>query len=198
RVGGGPRPSPGPAPAGAGAGEDGGDAGAAAPYQAAEPGERSGRTVDPGTRAAETSEPSFGAATFALAGGPGPSPELAEVARPPGPKPVPPADETEGPAFLRLPRRPGDGPSAERSLAGRLCRAEQDLDPARREHDRALRDYKRMQHEGYPRGPAKLLVIEHRDLTGRRLERAEKARDALLAEASAQGLELDSDACGTG
>jgi hypothetical protein len=182
----------------AAAGEDGGDAGAAAPYQASEPGERSGRTVDPGTRAAETSEPSFGAATLDLDARPGASRELHEVARPPGPKPVPPADETEGPAFLRLPRRPGEGASAERSLSERLCVAEQDLDHARREHERALRDYKRMQHGGYPRGPAKLLVIEHRDLTGRRLERAEKARDALLAEASEQGLELDPDACGTG
>jgi hypothetical protein len=193
----------------AASGEDEGGPGASAPYQPADPGElrgrsidpgeRSGRSSDPGEHASETSEPSFGGRAIDPADRVGTSRELREVTRPAGQKPAAPApDETQGPAFLRLPRRPGAGPAPQDPLAERLCAAEHDLDHAQREHERALRDYKRMQRDGYPHGPAKMLVIEHRDVTGRRLARAEEARDALLAEADEQDAELDPAACGEG
>lgn len=190
----------------AAAGEDEGAADAPAAYEAADPGdrrsrsadpgERSGRTSDPGEHAAETREPSFGGRTVDLGERPGASRALRDVSRPPGPKPAPADGETGGPADLRLHRRPGEGAGREAPLPERYCSAEADLEHARRERERALRDYKRMRRDGYPRGPAKALLLERRDLSARSLRRAEAARTALLAEAGEEGMELDPTACG--
>jgi hypothetical protein len=179
---------------------------APAPYRAVDPadrlgrsvdpGERSGRTVDPGARGAESREPSFEGQALDPKERRGAARELREVARPPGPRPAAPVDETEGPAYLRLPRRPGETPGPGAQLDERYCIAAHDLAHAQREHERALRDYKRMQRDGHPRGPARALIVERRELSARRLERAEEGQSALLAEAGAQGVELDASACG--
>jgi hypothetical protein len=175
---------------------DGAVAGDPVARDASTPGARRGRSFDPDERSAATREPSFEGRAADPDERVGEARELREVARPPGPKRAPAVDETDGPAFLRLPRRPGEGLTPAAPLAERFCAAERELAHAREERERALADYKRMRRDGHPRGPAKGLVVERRSLSGRRLARAEDARHALLAEAGEQGVDLDPAACG--
>jgi hypothetical protein len=165
-------------------------------YEAADPGDRRGRTFDPGELRTDTREPSFGPHSEDLGEHRGDSRPLRELSRPPGPRP--PEEEEEVPAPLRLRRPPGDEPPASAPLAARLCDAEQDLVHARAQLVDAVAAYKRARRAEYPRGDAKALVVQRRELAGRRLARAEAALDALLAEAAEQGVEFDAAECRSG
>jgi hypothetical protein len=165
-------------------------------YEAADPGDRRGRTFDPGELRTDTREPSFGSHTEDLGEHRGDSRALRELSRPPGPRP--PEEEEEVPAPLRLRRAPGEELPSSAPLAARLCDAEQDLIHARGELLDAVAAYKRARRAEYPRGDAKALVVQRRELAGRRLARAEAAKDALLAEADEQGVEFDAAECRSG
>jgi hypothetical protein len=165
-------------------------------YEAVDPGERRGRTLDPGELRTDTREPSFGSHTEDLGEHRGDSRPLRELSRPPGPRP--PEEEEEVPAPLRLRRAPGEELPSSAPLAARLCDAEQDLRYARAEQLDAVAAYKRARRAEYPRGDAKALVVQRRELAGRRLARAEAALDALLAEAGEQGVDFDAAECRSG
>jgi hypothetical protein len=166
------------------------------PYESVDPGDRRGRTFDPAELRTDTREPSFGSHTEELGDHRGDSRELRELSRPPGP--LPPEEEEKVPAPLRIRRPPGDTALRAAPLGVRLCDAERELEHARRERVDAVADYKRARRAEYPRGDAKALVVQRRELTGRRLERAEAALDALLGEAAEQGVEFDPAECPTG
>jgi hypothetical protein len=165
-------------------------------YEAADPGDRRGRTLDPGELRTDTREPSFGSHTEDLGEHRGDSRALRELSRPPGPRP--PEEEEEVPAPLRLRRAPGEELPSSAPLAARLCDAEQDLLHARAELLDAVAAYKRARRAEYPRGDAKALVVQRRELAGRRLARAEAALDALLAEAGEPGVEFAAAECRSG
>jgi len=165
-------------------------------YEAADPGDRRGRTFDPGELRTDTREPSFGSHTEDLGEHRGDSRPLRELSRPPGPRP--PEEEEAVPAPLRLRRAPGEELPSSAPLAARLCDAEQDLRHARAELLDAIAAYKRARRAEYPRGDAKALVVQRRELAGRRLARAEAALDALLAEAGEQGVDFDAAECRSG
>lgn len=196
---------------------EGGAAGAPAPpYGASDLDRHRGESVDLDARAATTSAPDFddetkdpgslSGSTKPLdavsrpAGGRDPearedatprerADDAAEGAQPRDPAPPP------GPAPLRLRRRPDVAAAAERTLSERLCAAERDVRFARREHEEATRAYKRARRDEYPRGAHRALVVEHRALSARRLERAEAERDALHAEADTQQLDPAASPC---
>jgi hypothetical protein len=166
------------------------------PYESVDPGDRRGRTFDPAELRTDTHEPSFGSHTEDLGEHRGDSRELRELSRPPGP--LPPEEKEEVPAPLRIRRPPGETALRDAPLGVRLCDAERELDHARRERLDAVAAYKRARRAEYPRGDAKALVVQRRELTARRLERAEAALDALLAEAAEQGVDFDAAECPTG
>jgi|GEM_PF-6893283 len=181
-----------------------GDLGAApvaeAPYGGSALDRRQAEPVAPAERRAEPAPPDYGAADAldpdARAGGSRP---LDAVAHPPRSR-APEARDRDAPAAippgaLRLPRRPDVAAAADLSLAERLCRAERDLAHARRAGREAVIAYKRARRDEYPRGGRRALLVEQRALTTRRLERAQAVRDALAAEAEAEGLDLDDDPC---
>jgi hypothetical protein len=175
--------------------EDAPPAPARAPYEAAGPSERRGRTFEVGDRLTETGEPSFGGHTRDLDQHEGEARLLEEVSRPPGPRPRDPESELEVPAPLRLRRRPGEGPAPGEPVALRLCEADRERRHAEQEHRSAVRAYKRARRDEYPRGEAKLLVVQRRELAGRRLARAEETWRLLLDEAAEQEVEFDPGAC---
>jgi len=178
----------------------------ARPHRSSELDRHRGESVDLDARSATTSAPDFGAEARDPGALPGRAKPLDAVARPPDGRDPGPREDAEpregsedapppGLAPLRLRRRPDVAAPAERSLAERLCVAERDLAFARREHRDAVRAYKRARREEYPRGANRALVVEHRALAGRRLERAEAERDALLAEAETQNLDPTTTPC---
>jgi hypothetical protein len=179
------------------------------PYGSSDITRHRGDSVDPEARRAEPAPPDFGAEAKDPGTLRGTAKPLEAVSRPPigreagEEKPSEPDAEAsdlapEGPAPLRLRRRPDVAAAAERTLADRLCTAERDVAFARREHTDAVRAYKRARRDGYPRGEARALVVEHRDLTARRLKRAEAERKALLVEADAQRLDPADARCRRG
>lgn len=166
------------------------------PYEAVGPSERRGRTFGVDEMQTETGEPSFGGYTSDLDQHEGEAQELRTLSRPPGPKPVDPAQEPlEVPAPLRLRRRPGEAPPPSAPLALRLCEADRERAHAEREERAAVRAYKRARRDEYPRGDAKALVVQRRDLAAQRLARAEEAWRLLLGEAAEQEIEFDAAAC---
>jgi hypothetical protein len=167
-------------------------------YRSLDPAERQGRTFDPGERKGETSEPVYQDRTSTPGEHVGETRPLDDLARSPGPQP-PPADAPPRiPAPLRLRREPGQELPAGASLEDQLCEAEREFDFDKREAERAVRAYKRARREEYPRGNAKYLVVQRRDITLRRLERSRVALEATRAEADDQGVELDPEACPRG
>jgi hypothetical protein len=185
------------------------------PYGSSDLSRRRGDSVDPHALRAEPAAPAFGAEAKDPGDLRGTAKPLDAVARPPigrtpGAEEPPGAEESpdadaeasdlapEGLAPLRLRRRPDVAAAAERTLAERLCTAERDVAFAQREHTDAVRAYKRARRDGYPRGEARALVVEHRDLTARRLARAEAERAALLAEADSQRLDPADTRCRRG
>lgn len=163
------------------------------PYQAVDPDDRRGRTIDPAELRTDMREPGFTSRTGELGEHPGGSRELRELSRPPGPLPHAKKEKVPGP--LRLRRPPGEDPLRGAPLAVRLCEAEGDLTHARGQLVDAVAAYKRARRAEYPHGNAKALVVKRRELAGRRLGRAEAALDALLAEAAEQGVEFDPAEC---
>ena len=163
------------------------------PYEAVYPRDRRGRTIDPAELRSDPSEPSFGPHTDDLDEHRGDSRELRELSRRPGP--LPPEEEEEFPAPLRLRRPPGEEPLRDAPLAARLCGAEDDLAHARAQLVDAVAAYKRARRAEYPRGDNKFLVVKRRELAVNRLGRAEAALDALLAEADEQGVAFDPADC---
>jgi hypothetical protein len=169
---------------------------ARAPYEAAGPSERRGRSFDVDEMQAESAEPSFGGRTRDLEQHVGEARPVGELSRRPGPKPVDPAAPAEEiPAPLRLRRTPGEAPAAGDPLVARLCEAELEHAHAGREFRSAVRAYKRARRDEYPRGDAKALVVQRRALAGKRMERAAQARELLLGEAAEQELAFDPASC---
>ena len=173
------------------------------PYGSSDLDRLRGASVGLDERGAATSEPDFGAETQdpgALRGRPKP---LDALSHPPeGRAPEATGDGAgaarRGPPPLRLRQRPDVAAPAERTWAERLCDAERNVAFARREQRDAVRAYKRARRDEYPRGGARALIVEHRELATRRLARAEADRAALLAEAEAQDLDAESSACRRG
>lgn len=155
-------------------------------------------TSSPEAHRAEPSDPDFGAGTRDPAALRGRARPLGEVSHPPrGRAPGEREEEAApaGPAPLRLRRRPDAAATAGLGLAERVCVAARDAAHERDEQRQALRAYKRARRDEYPRGGARALVVEHRDIATRRLERAEAELARLLAEARAQDVDPASLPC---